>query len=79
VRKAQEDPNDLEAQLGAADLEVAAGRAEHAFERLIGVVRAHADPARTTARKHLVELFELFDPADPVVIAARRKLASALY
>ncbi|WP_133051822.1 tetratricopeptide repeat protein, partial [Mycobacteroides abscessus] len=26
-----------------------------------------------------LELFELFDPADPAVIAGRRKLANALF
>jgi putative thioredoxin len=26
-----------------------------------------------------LELFELFDPAEPFVVAARRKLATALY
>jgi putative thioredoxin len=30
-------------------------------------------------RTRLIELFELFDPADPEVIAARRNLANALY
>jgi putative thioredoxin len=79
VRKADEEPNDVAAQLDMADLEVAAGRAEQAFDRLIGLVRTSPDPAKTSARVRLLELFELFDPADPTVIAARRKLASALY
>ena len=30
-------------------------------------------------RTRLIELFELFDPADPEVIAGRRNLANALY
>ena len=34
---------------------------------------------RDTARARLLSLFELFDPADPTVSTARRKLASALF
>jgi len=34
---------------------------------------------RTKVRTRLIELFELFDPADPEVIAGRRNLANALY
>ncbi|WP_007471041.1 tetratricopeptide repeat protein [Segniliparus rugosus] len=79
VAAAQENSGDVDAQLEVADLEVAAGRAGQAFDRLIGVVKTSPEPGKTTARKRLLELFELFDPADPTVIAARRKLASALY
>lgn len=79
VRIAQENPGEAGAQLEVADLEVASGRAAQAFDRLIGLVKTSPEPGRTDARKRLLELFELFDPADPTVIAARRKLASALY
>ncbi|MGL6235458.1 MAG: tetratricopeptide repeat protein [Segniliparus sp.] len=79
LRVAQENPGDIDAQLAAADLEVAAGRADQAFDRLIGAVKASPEPGRTAARKRLLDLFELFEPADQTVIAARRKLASALY
>ena len=34
---------------------------------------------RARVRTRLLELFELFDPADPDLIKARRDLASALY
>ena len=37
------------------------------------------DDERTTVRTRLIELFDLFDPADPGVIAGRRNLANALY
>ena len=40
---------------------------------------ATAGDDRTTVRTRLIELFELFDPADPDVIAGRRNLANALY
>jgi len=50
-----------------------------AFDRLIAVVKRTAGDDRTKARTHLLELFELFDQAEPFVVAARRRLAAALY
>lgn len=72
-------PTDAAAAAAAADVEVAAGAAPAAFARLIGVIRATADPDRTAAREHLVSLFGLFAADDPDVMAARRALAAALY
>jgi putative thioredoxin len=46
---------------------------------LIALVKRTADDERTKVRTRLIELFDLFDPADPVVIAGRRNLANALY
>jgi putative thioredoxin len=43
------------------------------------LVKRTADDDRTRVRTRLIELFELFDPADPDVIAGRRNLANALY
>ncbi|WP_034166635.1 tetratricopeptide repeat protein, partial [Mycobacterium tuberculosis] len=34
---------------------------------------------RTRVRTRPIERFELFDPADPEVVAGRRNLANALY
>jgi putative thioredoxin len=50
-----------------------------AFDRLIALVRRTAGDERAQVRTRLVELFDLFDPADPAVITARRNLANALY
>ncbi|PQM47569.1 hypothetical protein C1Y40_02225 [Mycobacterium talmoniae] len=50
-----------------------------AFDRLIALVRRTAGEERTAVRTRLIELFEIFDPADPDVIAGRRNLANALY
>ena len=52
---------------------------EGAFGRLVALVRRTAGDERTSVRTRLIELFELFDPADPDVIAGRRNLANALY
>ena len=79
VAKADANPGDLDAQFAAADFEVADNRAEDGFARLIGVVRRTAGPDRNRVREHLVDLFDLFDPADERVAKARRDLASALF
>jgi len=46
---------------------------------LIALIKRTDGDERTAARTRLIELFELFDAADPEVLAARRKLANALY
>ncbi|MEE4022579.1 tetratricopeptide repeat protein [Gordonia sp. PKS22-38] len=72
-------PADVDAQLAAADVLLLSQQPEAAFDRIIGVVKVTAGDDRTRARTRLLELFELFDPAEPFVVAARRKLATALY
>ncbi|MFD3748515.1 tetratricopeptide repeat protein [Nocardia sp. NPDC058633] len=79
VATADGDPTNLDAALDAADIELFEQRPEAAFDRLIAVVKRTAGDDRTRARTRLLELFELFDPAEPFVIAARRRLAAALY
>lgn len=76
---ANANPDDVEAQLKAADIEMLRQEPEAAFQRLIDAVRRFTDDDRTTVRTRLLELFELFDPAEPIVKAARRRLATALY
>ncbi|MDY6811736.1 MAG: tetratricopeptide repeat protein [Actinomycetota bacterium] len=72
-------PADVDAQLAAADVLLLGQQPEAAFDRIINVVKTSAGDDRTRARTRLLELFELFDPAEPFVVAARRKLATALY
>ncbi|MBF6102215.1 tetratricopeptide repeat protein [Nocardia cyriacigeorgica] len=79
IATADADPADVDAQLDAADIELFHQRPEAAFDRLIGVVKRTAGDDRTKVRTRLLELFELFDQAEPFVVAARRKLAAALY
>ncbi|WP_431957623.1 tetratricopeptide repeat protein [Nocardia lijiangensis] len=76
---ADQDPANVDAAIDAADLELLNQQPEAAFERLINVVKRSAGDDRTKARTRLLELFELFDQAEPFVVAARRKLAAALY
>ncbi|MGH3936721.1 MAG: tetratricopeptide repeat protein [Pseudonocardiaceae bacterium] len=79
VARANAAPDDVDAQLAAADAEVVDQQPERAFERLVSAVRRLTGDDRDRVRAHLVELFELFGPDDPRVTSARRALARALF
>jgi putative thioredoxin len=79
VAVADAAPDDIDAAFAAADVEILQQDVVAAFERLIALVKRTSGDERTTVRTRLIELFDLFDPADPVVIAGRRNLANALY
>ena len=79
VTAADAAPGDIDAVLAAADVEILQQNISAAFDRLIDLFKRTADDDRTRVRTRLIELFDLFDPADPEVIAGRRKLANALY
>lgn len=72
-------PQDPEAQLAAADVELAGGSPEAAFTRLLALIRATGGAERERARVRLLELFETVGPSDPAVLKARRDLMSALF
>ncbi len=78
-REAAEHPDDVAAQLRVADIDLAAGRVEEAFDRLLGVVRRTTGEQREEARKHLVGLFDLMPPRDPQLLRARSALSSLLF
>ncbi|MDT5224596.1 MAG: putative thioredoxin [Mycobacterium sp.] len=79
VPTADAAPDDIDAAFAAADIEILNQDVTAAFGRLIALVRRTSGDERTKVRTRLIELFELFDPSDPEVVAGRRNLANALY
>ena len=80
ARKAAADaPDDVDAQLLVADLDVSGGHVEDAFARLVGLVRTAHGEDRDRIRERLLELFTVVGTTDPRVADARRALASALF
>jgi putative thioredoxin len=71
--------HDLTSQLMCADIEIATGNYEAAFDRLIKSVKSFTGEDRNKAKNHLISLFNLVDPTDPRLVKARTQLASALF
>lgn len=78
-RDAAASPSDVEAQLRVADIELAGGRTEEAFDRLLGVIRRTSGDERNKARVQLLSLFDIFPPDDPQVKRARSQLTALLF
>jgi putative thioredoxin len=78
-RAAQENPDDPDAQIKAADLELATGQVDAAFDRLLGTFQRVSGEDRNKLRMHLLNLFEVLPPRDPRVAKARSRLSSLLF
>ena len=78
-REAAERPGDVRAQIRVADVDLASGRVEDAFDRLLGVIRRTSGEEREQARAHLVDLFDILPPRDPRVSKARSALSALLF
>jgi len=72
-------PDDVDAQIMVADLDLLGGHVEDAFARLVELVRRTSDKDRDRAREHLVSLFAAVGNDDPRVLKGRQALASALF
>jgi putative thioredoxin len=78
-RAAAEHPDDPDAQVKAADLELANGEVDASFDRLLGVFQRTASDERDKVRRHLLNLFDVLPPRDPRVTKARSRLSSLLF
>ena len=76
---AADRPDDIDAQMLVADLDISGGHVDDAFDRLIGLVRTTSGDDRERVRERLLELFTVVGIADPSVMTARRALATALF
>lgn len=76
---AAEHPEDLQAQMLVADLDLSGGHVEDAFQRLLGLVQRTAGEERDTVRQRLLELFEVVGHEDPRVVSARGALMRTLF
>ena len=80
ARQAAADrPDDVDAQTLVADLDLAGGHVEDAFDRLIELVRRTTGDDRDKARTHLLGLFAAVGNDDPRVLKGRQNLANALF
>lgn len=78
-RAAQSSPDDVDAQIRAADLDLAGGQIEAGFDRLLGVFGRASGDDRNKVRVHLLGLFDALPPRDPRVSKARSRLSSMLF
>jgi putative thioredoxin len=76
---ALDHPEDADIQARAADIELAMGRIDVGFGRLLDTIRRTSGAERDKARVHLLSLFEIFPPRDSRVTKARAALSSLLF
>lgn len=79
TRDAAGHPEDVDAQLRVADLEMASGDAEKAFDRILAVIKRTSGAERNQARLHLLDLFEVLPPDDERLKKARTQLTLLLF
>ena len=77
--RADAAPDDVALQTQVADIEELTGQVEAAFGRMIRAVQRTAGDDRETARKHLLDLFDVVGADDPRVAKARQQLMAALF
>ena len=77
--RAASAPDDLDAQLDVADLDLSGGHVDDAFNRLLEIFPSLDAAGKDAVRERLLELFQVVGVEDPRVTAARRRLAMLLY
>ncbi|TFD27565.1 tetratricopeptide repeat protein [Cryobacterium cryoconiti] len=72
-------PDDLQAQLTVADLDLSGGHIEDAFDRLLALFPSQDPAGRNEIRQRILELFEVVGQDDPRVPPTRSRLTALLY
>lgn len=78
-QRAADEPDSVDAHLAVADLDLTGGHVEDAFNRVIAFIGRTSGGDKETARKRLLELFDVVGVTDPRVTKARSALARALF
>jgi putative thioredoxin len=73
------NPDDVDAQLAAADVDMLEGNITKAFDRLVDLVARTSGADRDRARLHLLGLFDAAGPDEPSIASARAALSRALF
>jgi putative thioredoxin len=79
LTRADAAPDDVDAQLAAADLLFGGNDIQAALDRLLAAVARLKGDDRDRVRQRLLEFFDLLGPDDPRVPPARRALTRALF
>lgn len=77
--KAAAEPQNLQAQLDVADLDISGGHVEDAFDRLLTLFPTLDKEEKNITRERLLELFDVVGKDSQAVSAARSQLANLLY
>lgn len=72
-------PDDVEAQLAVADIDMIGGQIQDAFDRLLDFLAAGHRGDLEAVRQRLLEYFTIPEPTDPRLARARRRLATLMY
>ncbi len=78
-RAAADAPDDVDAQLAVADLDISGGHVDDAFARLLRVFPGQSAEGKASIRTRLLDYFEIVGAEDPRTVAARRALTALLY
>ena len=76
---AADHPDDVEAQLAVADVDMIGGQIQDAFDRLLDYLAAGHQADLEAVRKRLLEYFAIPEATDPRLARARRRLATLMY
>ena len=72
-------PDDLDAQLLVADLDLSGGHVGDAFDRLLTLFLKQDAAGKNRIRERILELFEVVGLEDPRVPPTRARLTALLY